>query len=119
MAKKISGEEVVVESAPVMGEEVVVKASSKFKAAPSEKRLVVVAPFEVTHNFQTVQFAEGEEFVAPEGWTRDTAFEEFRKINTKDNPNGIAFSVPKPVLDEKGKLRYMDSRRVLLPLKEE
>lgn len=80
--------------------------------------LVVVSSFELERNFQKVEYKEGDSFPLPEGWTRDAAFEEFRKINTKDNANGIAFSVPKPVLDEKGKLKYMDSRRVLLPLKE-
>lgn len=114
MAKKIAGTEEAIEQV----EEVKTPALEPKAAPVSEKKLIVVAPFDVTHNFQTVQFSEGEEFIAPEGWTRDDAFEEFRKINTKDNPNGIAFSVPKPVLDEKGKLKYMDSRRVLLPLKE-
>lgn len=80
--------------------------------------LVAVADFEIERNYQKVEVKAGESFIVPEGWTRDTAFEEFRKINTKENANGIAFSVPKPVLDDKGKLKYMDSRRVLLPLKE-
>jgi len=82
------------------------------------KNLVVVAPFEMTRNFQKIEYNVGDVFSLPEGWTRDVEFEEFRKINKKQNDNGMAFSVPNPVLDEKGKLKYMDSKRVLLPLKE-
>lgn len=92
--------------------------ATESKAENSVNGYEVLAPFELERNFQKFEYKEGDSFPVPEGWARDYAFEEFRKINTKENPNGIAFSVPKPVLDEKGKLKYMDSRRALLPLKE-
>jgi hypothetical protein len=111
MAKKIASNE----GAEV---EVIVGETETVVPPASTGGLVVIAPFELERNFQKVEYKEGDFFPIPEGWTRDLAFEEFRKINTKNNPNGIAFSVPNPVLDEKGKLKYMDSKRVLLPLKE-
>jgi len=85
---------------------------------PKKGKLVAVAPFELERNYKTIQCNVGDVFEPLEDWSRDLAFEEFRKINTKKNDNGIAFSVPLPILDEKGKLKYMDSRRVILPLEE-
>jgi hypothetical protein len=86
--------------------------------APSAGKLVAAAEFEIMRGYQSVSYKEGDEFPVPEGWTRDAAFEEFRKINLKSQPNTIAFQVPLPILDEKGKVKYMDARRVVLPLKE-
>lgn len=107
MAKKIEGKEVTE----------AVQAPSSVR---SERlaQLIVMAPFELERNFQKIEYKEGDVFPLPEGWTRDAAFEEFRKIGTDGKLNGLSFSAPKPILDEKGKLKYMDSRRVLLPLKE-
>lgn len=107
MAKKIEGKEVI--------EEVQAPSPVRFER---HAQLIVSAPFELERNFQKIEYKEGDVFPLPEGWTRDTAFEEFRKIGTDGKLNGLSFSVPKPILDEKGKLKYMDSRRVLLPLKE-
>lgn len=108
MTKKIEGKEVTEE----------VQAPSPVRSEKSATQLIVIAPFELDRNFQKIEYKEGDVFPLPEGWTRDTAFEEFRKIGTDGKLNGLSFSVPKPILDEKGKLKYMDSRRVLLPLKE-
>jgi hypothetical protein len=72
---------------------------------PVEKKLIVTAPFEIVRNYKTVSYKKDDEFKIPEDWTR--------------NPERVnAFSVPKPVLDEKGNLKYMDSRLIILPLKE-
>lgn len=80
--------------------------------------LIVTAPFELERNYKMVQYGIGEKFNVPDGWTRDADFEEFSKISLKNSPKGIPFQVPAPILDEKGKLKYMESRRVVLPLKE-
>jgi len=88
------------------------------KTAHEKGVLTATASFNITENFEVVEYTEGDMFVIPKGWKRDSDFEEFRKINKQKNDNGIAFSVPNPVLDEKGKLKYMDSKRVILPLKE-
>ena len=74
---------------------------------------VATATFELQVGYKTVKYEAGDTFRVPEDWQRDMSFEEFRK-----NKNGVVFTEPVPVLDEKGKLIYMDSRRVILPLKE-
>lgn len=85
---------------------------------PAEKKLIAISPFEMERGYKTVMYKEGDEFKIPEGWEIDTEFNEFRKINRKGGAGGMAFRVPAPIMDEKGKPRYIDSRRVILPLKE-
>lgn len=87
---------------------------------PKVLSFVATSPFELKRGYKTVEYKIGDMFPVPEDWTRDTAFEEFRKVNKNSNGtlNGVTFSVPLPVLDEKGNLKYMDSRRVILPLRE-
>ena len=77
------------------------------------REFVAIAPFELQLGYKVLKYKAGDTFKVPEDWQRDTSFEEFRK-----NKNGVVFTEPVPVLDEKGKLKYMDSRRVILPLKE-
>jgi len=83
-------------------------------------KFIATAQFELKRGYKTVEYKAGDVFPVPEDWTWDAAFDEFRKVNrnAKGESNGIAFSVPLPVLDEKGNLKYLDSRRVILPLKE-
>lgn len=79
-------------------------------AAP---RLVAYAPFE----WDGVQYEEGDTFTPPAGWTRDTAFDEFRSTERKNNTViGMAFTVPGEILDKKTQERAY--RREVLPLKE-
>ena len=83
------------------------------KAVKANGGFVATASFDLRLGYKTVKYDVGDTFKVPEDWQRDTSFEEFRK-----NKNGVVFTEPLPVLDEKGKLKYMDSRRVILPLKE-
>jgi len=87
-------------------------------AAPSGS-LVAYADFEITVNYVTKSYKAGDVFTAPEGWKRDELFEEFRNMDrARGEATGMPFSIPVPVLDEKNKVKYWDSRRVVLPLKE-
>lgn len=90
----------------------------EIKQEVKSKSFVATADFEIEKNFKVVLIKQGDTFAIPEGWERDNEFEEFRKIDRKGARGGIAFRVPYPVLDERGKPKYIDSRRVILPLKE-
>jgi len=86
--------------------------------APSES-LVAFADFDIEVNYVTKSYKAGDVFTLPEGWKRDENFEEFRNMDRKRGvATGIPFSVPVPILDEKNKVKYWDSRRVVLPLTE-
>lgn len=82
------------------------------------KSFVAIAPFEIERNFKMVQYKQGDTFPLPEGWERDLAFEEFRKVDRKGANGGIVFTAKFPVFGEAGKVKDFDSRRVILPLKE-